>query len=123
MEFLDEQLTHIVQTLEQCEHVISNSLVMPLADAAYLESGTFGTQPFLLRVPVAKKLTKEGIRVQERYSLSDYVHLLTSYVIAHKCVDAQGLITPTPFLRTLFKISPEPCSLMRFLELATIVFV
>lgn len=114
----------LVKALEDCktdyiDELITKSLIVPFADADYVEAGTFGSKPFLLRSEIATKLKKEGISVKDRYTLSEYATLLTSYCIRENCIDSYGIITPTPFLCKLFKISTEPCTIVKFLGMAT----
>ena len=121
---LNPLLDQVIKALEDCDtnfidELIAKSLVTPFADADYLEAGSFGSKPFLLRPEIAKKLKKESIPVQDRYSLSDYSTLLTSYWIRMNCIDSSGIITPTPFLCKLFNISTEPCTIVKFLGMAT----
>ena len=116
---LDKLYDQLVQALEECDTLLIDQMVAPLADAEYLESGSFGSKPFLLRPEIAKKMKKEGIAIKERYTLSEYSTLLTSYIISNKCVDEYGIVTPTPFLCKLLKISSEPCSIIQFLGMAT----
>jgi hypothetical protein len=123
MDAVESELLRIVQTFEQCETFITNSLIVPLGEASYLEAGTFGSTPFSIRPAVAKKLKKEGFVLQDRYTLLEYGQLLTSYIIKNKCVDTVGTITPTPFLCSLFKLSGTPCSYFALLEHATRVFL
>ena len=129
----DEEIEHvdlcplfdqIIKALEECDvdvidTFITNSLIAPLAEANYLEAGSFGSKPFLLRSEIAKKMKKESISVKDRYTLSEYSTLLTSYCIDKKCIDTYGIITPTPFLCKLFKISAEPFSILKLLGFAT----
>jgi len=125
---LEVELEKVVEALEACnttyiDELITQSLVVPLADPEYLESGTFCSKSFSVRPTILKLFKKEGIPLQDRYSLSAYRQVITSYVIEKKCVDALGMITPTPFLQKVFKISSEPCSLLKFFELATRIFI
>ena len=118
----------LVKALEDCktdyiDELITKSLITPFADADYVEAGTFGSKPFLLRSEIATKLKKEGIPVKDRYTLSEYESLLTSYCIRENCIDAYGIITPTPFLCKLFTISNESCTILKFIELATKILV
>lgn len=121
---LNPLLDQLVTALEECntefiDTLITKSLLAPFADADYLEAGTFGSKPFLLRTEINTKFKKESIPVQNRYTLSDYSALLSSYCISHNCIDIYGIITPTPFLCKLFKIPVEPCSIVKFLGMAT----
>ena len=117
-------LDQLVAALEECDtslidSLITKSLVAPFADADYVEAGAFGSKPFLLRSEIATKLKQESIPVQDRYTLSDYTTLLTSYCIRQNCIDSYGIVTPTPFLCTLFSIPAEPCTIIKFLGMAT----
>jgi len=117
-------LDQVVKALEECntdfiDELITKSLITPFADADYVEAGTFGSKPFLLRSEISTKFKKEGIPVKDRYTLSEYESLLTSYCIRENCIDIYGIIIPSPFLCTLFKISNEPCTILKFMELAT----
>lgn len=121
---LSPLFNELVRALEECnmdfiDEMITNSLIAPFSDSEYVEAGTFGSKPFLLRSEIATKLKKEGIPIQDRYTLSEYATLLTSYCIRENCIDIYGIITPTPFLCKLFKISKEPCTILKFMELAT----
>jgi len=121
---LSSTFNELVRALEDCnvdfiDEMITKSLIAPLADAEYVEAGTFGSKPFLLRTEIAKKLKKESIPVKDRYTLSEYAALLTSYCIRENCIDVYGIITPTPFLCKLFKISTDSCTILKFMELAT----
>lgn len=118
----------LVKALENCntdyiDELITKSLIVPFADADYVEAGTFGSKPFLLRSEIATKLKKEGIPVKDRYTLSEYAALLTSYCIRENCIDLYGIIHPTPFLCKLFKISTESCTIVKFLGMATKILV
>jgi hypothetical protein len=122
------ELEKVVQALQACDTsyidtLITQSLLVPLADPDYLEGGTFCLKSFLVRPTILKQFKKERISLQKSYTLSEYQQLLTSYIIDKKCVDAMGIITPTPFLQKVFKISDEPCSIIKFFELATRIFV
>ena len=122
------ELEKVVQALQACDTsyidiLITQSLIAPLADPDYLEAGTFCSKSFSVRPTILKQFKKEGIPLQESYTLSEYQQLLTSYIIDKKCVDIIGMITPTPFLQKVFKISSEPCSILKFFELATRIFV
>jgi hypothetical protein len=125
---LEVELEKVVQALEACntsyiDELITQSLIVPLTDPEYLECGTFCSNSFSVRPTILKLFKKEGIVLQDTYSLSEYRQVITSYVIEKKCVDAFGTITPTPFLQKVFKISAEPCSLLKFFELATRIFL
>jgi len=125
---LSPLLDQVVNALEECntdfiDALITKSLIAPLADAEYVEAGSFGATPFLLRPEIATKLKKESIPVMDRYTLSDYSSLLTSYCIREKCIDHYGIITPTPFLCKLFKIPAESCSIIKLLGLATKILI
>jgi hypothetical protein len=114
----------LVKALEECktdyiDELITKSLIAPFADADYVEAGPFGSKPFLLRSEIATKLKKEDIPVKDRYTLSEYAALLTSYCIRENCINSDGIIIPTPFLCNLFKISTEPCTIVIFLGMAT----
>ena len=118
----------LVKALEECktdyiDELITKSLITPFADADYVEAGTFGSKSFLLCSEIATKLKKEGIPVKDRYTLSEYSSLLTSYCIRENCIDIYGIITPTQFLCILFKISTEPCTIVKFLGMATKILV
>jgi len=122
------ELEKVVQALQACDTsyidtLITQSLIAPLADPDYLEGGTFCSKSFSVRPTILKLFKKEGIPLQDKYTLSEYQHLMTSYIIEKRCVDAIGMITPTPFLQKVFKISREPCSILKFFELATRIFV
>jgi hypothetical protein len=125
---LQVELEKVVQALQACntlyiDELITQSLIVPLADPEYLEGGTFCSKSFSVRPTILKLFKKEGIVLQDKYTLSAFRQVITSYVIEKKCVDALGLITPTPFLQKVFKISAEPCSIIKFFELATRIFV
>ena len=125
---LEVELEKVVQALQACnttyiDELITQSLIIPLADPEYLEGGTFCSKSFSVRPTLLRQFKKEGIPLQDKYTLSAYRQLITSYVIEKKCVDAVGIITPTPFLQKVFKISAEPCSILKFFELATCIFV
>ena len=125
---LEVELEKVVHALQTCDttyidELITKSLIVPLADPEYLNSGTFCAKSFSVRPEIIKKFKKEKIILQDRYTLSDYRKLITSYAIEKKCVDALGIITPTPFLQKVFKISAEPCSIIKFFELATRIFI
>jgi hypothetical protein len=122
------ELEKVVQALEACnttyiDELITQSLVVPLADPEYLEGGTFCSKSFSVRPTILKQFKKEGIVLHDKYTLSAYQQVITSYVIERKCVDALGMITPTPFLQKVFKISSEPCSILKFFEVATRIFL
>jgi hypothetical protein len=123
MDAVESELLRIVQTFEQCETLIVNASIASFGEASYLEAGIFGSQPFSIRPAIAKKLKKEGLVLEEKYTLLQYGQLLTSYIIKNQCVDAVGTITPTPFLCSLFKLSGTPCSYFTLLEHATRVFL
>jgi hypothetical protein len=117
-------LDQVVKALEECntdfiDELITKSLITPFADADYVEAGTFGSKPFLLRSEISTKFKKEGIPVKDRYTLSEYESLLTSYCIRKNCIDIYGIVSPTPFLCKLFNISTESCTIIKFLEMAT----
>jgi hypothetical protein len=125
---LEVELEKVVEALQACnttyiDELITQSLIVPLVDPEYLEGGTFCSKSFSVRPAILKLFKKEGIPLQDKYTLSAYRQVITSYVIEKKCVDAVGLITPTPFLCKVFKISAEPCSLLKFFELATRIFL
>jgi len=125
---LEVELEKVLQALQACnttyiDELITQSLIVPLADPEYLEEGTFCSKSFSVRPTILKLFKKEGILLQDKYTLSAYQQVITSYVIEKKCVDALGLITPTPFLQKVFKISAEPCSLLKFFEVATRIFL
>jgi hypothetical protein len=125
---LEVELEKVVEALQACnttyiDELITQSLIVPLADPEYLEGGTFCSKSFSVRPTLLRQFKKEGILLQDKYTLSAYRQVITSYVIEKKCVDALGLITPTPFLQKVFKISAEPCSIIKFFELATRIFV
>jgi hypothetical protein len=125
---LEVELEKVVEALQACnttyiDELITQSLIVPLADPEYLEAATFCSKSFSVRPTILKLFKKEGIVLQDKYTLSAYRQVITSYVIEKKCVDALGLITPTPFLQKVFKISPEPCSLLKFFEVATRIFL
>jgi len=124
---LEEQLEHLIHELEQIqsnpiEELIVASMVCSFHEASYLETGTFSSQPFRVRPGIAKQFAKESIVLQERYTLSEYVQLLTSYVVKHKCITKEGIITPTPFLRSIFGVA-DPCTILHFLKLAKTILV
>lgn len=125
---LEVELEKVVHALEACnttyiDELITQSLLVPFADPEYLEGGTFCSKSFSVRPTILKQFKKEGIILQDKYTLSEYRQVITSYVIEKKCVDPLGLITPTPFLQKVFKISAEPCSIIKFFELATRIFL
>ena len=125
---LQVELEKVVKALEACnttyiDELITQSLIVPLADPEYLEGGTFCSKSFSVRPTILKLFKKEGIVLQDKYTLSAYRQVITSYVIEKKCVDTVGMITPTPFLQKVFKISGEPCSLLKFFEVATRIFI
>jgi len=125
---LQVELEKVVHALEACnttyiDELITQSLLVPFADPEYLEGGTFCSKSFSVRPTILKQFKKEGIILQNKYTLSEYRQVITSYVIEKKCVDPLGLITPTPFLQKVFKISAESCSLLKFFELATRIFL
>jgi len=120
---LTDQLNALIahcETLEEShmEEFIIEALLTSFSDLSYVLAGSFGNQPFCVRKEIAKALS-----VKETYTLSEYNQLLTSYLLGKKCIDKQGLVTPTPFLCKLFQISKEPCTIVKFLGLATRVFL
>jgi hypothetical protein len=116
---LTDQLNALIahcETLEEShmEEFIIEALLTSFSDLPYVLSGSFGAHPFRVRKEIANALS-----IKETYSLSEYNQLLTSYLLSKKCIDKQGLVTPTPFLCKLFQISKEPCTIVKFLGLAT----
>lgn len=116
---LEELIAHC-ETLEepQFEEFILEALLSSFSELPYILSGSFGAQRFRVRKDIARALS-----VKETYSLSEYNQLLTSYLLGKKCIDKQGIVTPTPFLCKLFQISKEPCTIVKFLGLATRVLL
>ena len=103
-----------MQELEQIqsgpiEELLEVALVASFADASYLESGIIRVTSIQCVPAVATFCKKETI------TFTDYFKLLTSYVIEHRCVDAQGVITPNMYLQSIFGIT-QPCTILQFLS-------
>jgi hypothetical protein len=109
---IEESLAQVIQKLEQIESspiekLLEAAMVTSFTDPNYLESGKSSSTVFKCSPAVSRFCKKETI------TFTEYFKLLTSYVIEHRCVDAQGVITPNAYLQSVFG-RIEPCSILKF---------
>ena len=90
---------------------------------SYLGSSPFGSNKFKVKKEFQEKLESIGVKIEERYSFSEFCEFLTKYVINHGLYNEVGIIKPDKFLSSLLGIEEKECTFIKLMGTSKNVFV